>query len=185
MATGSTPIYSLPYPLPTDSVDVAGDIQALAGRLEYVLPGLSAPNVKVLGYNSSSVAISVGDPVYITGVHSVAASATIIEIAPSDAAIESTMPAKGIAVSTIGTGTAGEIILSGIADAYIDTSLYSVGQVLYVAEGGGLTSVKPEYPIKSQQIAAVIKSDASEGMVMMLSAGGGLSTPLTWGDFIS
>ena len=185
MATGSTPVYSLPYPLPTDSVDVAGDIQALAGRLELVLPGLSAPNVKVLGYNTSASAITIGDPVYITGIYSVAASATIVEIHPSDASASVTMPAQAIAVSSIGAGTEGEIILSGIADAYLDTSAYSVGQVLYVNSGGGLTGTKPTYPIKAQAIAAVVKSDASEGMIMMLSGGGGVSTPLTWGQLIS
>ena len=185
MATGSTPIYSLPYPEPNDPVNVAGDIQQLAGRLEVVLPGLSAPNVKVNGHNGSASVISVGDPVYITGVYAVTASATTVEIAPSDASSSVTMPAQGIAVSTIGSGTAGEIILSGIADANLNTSAYSVGQVLYVSEGGGLTGTKPTYPIKAQAIAAVVKSDASEGMIMMLSGGGGVSTPLTWGQLIS
>jgi microcystin-dependent protein len=41
MAT--TPIYALPYPLETDSADVPRDIQALANRLEAVLPGVGTP----------------------------------------------------------------------------------------------------------------------------------------------
>lgn len=34
MASGGTPIYALPYPIQTDSVDVAGDVQDLAEALE-------------------------------------------------------------------------------------------------------------------------------------------------------
>lgn len=37
MATGSTNTYSIPYPLPTDSVDVANDIKILAERLETLI----------------------------------------------------------------------------------------------------------------------------------------------------
>lgn len=36
MASGLTPTYLFPYPIPTDAVDVAGDIQALAQAVETV-----------------------------------------------------------------------------------------------------------------------------------------------------
>lgn len=41
MAT--TPIYALPYPVPTDPADVPADMQELAERLEVVLPTIPAP----------------------------------------------------------------------------------------------------------------------------------------------
>jgi hypothetical protein len=37
MASGATTTYTIPYPLPTDPVDVANDIQLLAQRLESLL----------------------------------------------------------------------------------------------------------------------------------------------------
>lgn len=37
MASGSTGNYSIPYPIPTDPVDVTGDIEALATRIDNIL----------------------------------------------------------------------------------------------------------------------------------------------------
>jgi len=37
MASGSTPRYSIPFPLPTDSVNVSGDIQSLAEKIDEVI----------------------------------------------------------------------------------------------------------------------------------------------------
>lgn len=182
MATGSTPIYSLPYPEQTDPVNVAGDIQQLAGRIEQVLPGLAAPNVKVVAYNTGASAISIGDPVQVTGIYSVAASATIAEVRLANAAssASATMPATAIAASTMGAGASGEVVFSGIVDAYLNTSAYAVGQPLYVAVGGGLTGTPPTYPDQVQKIAIVLESDASQGQIFMLS-GAGISGPITWG----
>jgi microcystin-dependent protein len=39
----STPTYALPYPAETDTADVPRDIQALAARLDSVLPGVGTP----------------------------------------------------------------------------------------------------------------------------------------------
>ena len=188
MATGSTPIYNLPYPEPNDPVNVAGDIQQLAGRIEQVLPGLSAPNVKVTAKNIGTSPINVGDPVRVINgsITTITEGSTVtsitVEIEKSDASVDSTMPAQGICVSSvIAPNEFGEVILSGIADAFLNTSAYTVGQILYVAAGGGLTGEKPVYPIKAQQIAAVIVSDINSGMIMMLSGGGASAGPTTWG----
>lgn len=37
MASGSTGNYSIPYPIPTDPVNVTGDIEALATRIDFIL----------------------------------------------------------------------------------------------------------------------------------------------------
>lgn len=178
MATGSTSNYSLPYPKPTDPVDVAGDMQALAGALDILLPELSRPNTKLTAYNGSASAIAVGDPVYISGVEGTTNSP---EVSKSDAAVIATMPAVGVAASNIDPGNSGQIVLLGVVDADINTGSYSVGDYLYVAaSGGGLTDTQPVYPNYSQQIGIVLVSDASQGSIMMLSNNDS-GTP-TWGQ---
>lgn len=37
MASGTTGNYSIPYPVPTDPVNVTGDIEALATRIDNIL----------------------------------------------------------------------------------------------------------------------------------------------------
>ena len=178
MATGSTIVYDLPYPLPTDPVNVAGDIQALAGRIEYILPELTQPNTKLTVQNGSIVSIAAGDPVYISGT----GTGGEIQVTKSNASLGSTVPAIGIAAQSIGASSNGEIVISGVVDADLNTSTYTIGQILYVAVGGGLTGTVPIYPNLAQQVALVIKVSASTGRMMMLSSGGGNSGPVTWGQ---
>lgn len=182
MASGSTPIYQLPYPLPTDPVNVAGDVQSLAGRIEYLLPILTQPNTSLAVKNGSASAINVGDPVYVSGT----SASGDIEVSKSDASIGSTIPAIGIAKTSMGAGTSGEVIISGLLPADLNTSAYTLGQMLYVAVGGGLTGTAPIYPNLAQQIAMVVVDDASFGKIMMLAGGGGgQSGPITWGQLKS
>jgi len=177
MATGSTSNYSLPYPKATDPVDVAGDIQDLAGSIDALLPELTTPNTKITVYNGSASAIAVGDPIYISGIYVSGEP----EVSKSDAADLNTMPAIGIAASNMGPGNSGEMVIVGIVDADINTSLYSLGDYLYVAaSGGGLTDTQPTYPNYAQQIGLVLKSDASQGQIMMLP--GNNPGSLTWGQ---
>lgn len=177
MATGSTINYSLPYPVPTDPVDVAGDIQDLAGAIDALLPELTTPNTKITVYNGSASAIAVGDPVYISGINPTGDP----RVSKSNASNLVTMPAIGIAASNMGPGSSGEMVIVGIVDADINTSSYSLGAYLYVAaSGGGLTATQPTYPNYSQQIGLVLKSDASTGKIMMLP--GNNPGNLTWGQ---
>lgn len=177
MATGSTTNYSLPYPKPTDPVDVAGDIQDLAGSIDALLPELTTPNTKITVYNGSASAIAVGDPIYISGIYTTGDP----EVSKSDASDLNTMPAIGVAASNMSPGNSGEMVIVGIVDADINTSAYSIGDYLYVAaSGGGLTDTQPTYPEYSQQIGLVLKSDASEGKIMMLP--GNNPGNLTWGQ---
>jgi hypothetical protein len=66
MASGSTPTYLLPYPLPTDPVNVASDIEELADRLEIVFgttASLTAANTftntNIFSVNSASTAVRI------------------------------------------------------------------------------------------------------------------------------
>lgn len=178
MASGLTPVYDLPYPLPSDPVNVAGDVQALASRIEAILPELTQPNTKVTVKNGSASSIAAGDPVYFSGY-----SSNQYEVTKSNATVGSTMPAIGIAAQSIGSGSTGDIVISGIVDADLNTNAYTIGQPLYVASGGGLTGTAPVYPDLAQQIAIVLKVSSSTGRIAMLSAGGGsTSGPITWGQ---
>ena len=181
MATGSTIVYNLPYPLPTDPVNVAGDIQALAGRIEYILPELTQPNTKLTVQNGSIASITAGMPVYISGT----GTGGEIQVTKSDAETGSTMPSIGIAAQSIGSANSGDIVISGVVDADLNTNAYTIGQILYVAVGGGLTGTAPVYPDLAQQIAMVVKVSASTGRIMMLSGGGGNTGPVTWGQLAS
>jgi hypothetical protein len=178
MATGETPVYSFPYPVPTDPVNVAGDIQSLANRVENVIGELTTPNTKLDVKNGSLVTIGIGDPVFISGI----GIDNILEVTRSAASVISTMPAIGIAASTITSGNIGQIVIAGLVDADINTSSFTFGDSLYVKSNGGLTNTAPLYPAYSQQIATVVKVDASYGRILMLSGGGGLSGPITWGQ---
>ena len=71
MASGSTPIYDLPYPVLTDPVNVSGDIQSLAEQLEVILPSIGLPTHTFEVSNNSGDNIQKGDPLYISGYDSI------------------------------------------------------------------------------------------------------------------
>ena len=96
--------------------------------------------------NTSGVAISKGDPVYITG--TVGAS-YIIEIAKADASNSAKMPAVGLAETDLGLNAEGFVIVSGVLKN-LTTDPLSTGDgtpssnnTVYVKAGGGLTKTKP------------------------------------------
>ena len=140
MSTGLTSEYNLPYPLPSDPVNVAGDIQSLADQIDTVLLTINLPYHTINIINNSGVTISKGDPVYISG-YSVAASKP--EISRSDNNFSNTFPAVGLAQTAIADGSSGSIILSGTF-SNINTSSFVAGDSLYVDFDGGLTDVFPE-----------------------------------------
>ena len=66
MASGSTPVYDLPYPVLSDPVAVSSDIQALAEQIELVLPSIGLPTHTFEVSNNSGENIQKGDPLYIS-----------------------------------------------------------------------------------------------------------------------
>ena len=158
MATGATTTYDLPYPLLTDPVNVHEDIQSLAERIEDVISNVGLPFISLEVRNTTGSTIAKGTPVYISGY------STKPLIAKCDSDDLATFPMIGITQAAISTGTDGVIIVSGVFEN-IDTSLYTAGEILYVANGGGLTDTIPTGG--SGAVAVVAKSNASTGIIVV------------------
>lgn len=100
--------------------------------------------VKVSVKNTSGNTITQGTPVYITG--TVGAS-DVIEVSPADASDPSKMPSIGIMEKDLANEAFGHAVVGGILKHVKDTDQIdgtpTVGAVLYVKAGGGLTTLKP------------------------------------------
>ena len=158
MATGATTTYDLPYPVLSDPVNVHGDIQSLAERIESVILNIGLPFISLEVRNNSGASIAKGTPVYISGY------LTKPTIAKSDSDDLTTFPVIGITQSAITNGSDGVIIVSGIFEG-INTSSYTAGEILYVANGGGLTDTIPTGG--SGAVAVVAKSHATTGVLVV------------------
>lgn len=152
-----TLIYDFPYPLSSDPVNVSGDIQSLAERIEAVLPTISTTYVTIEVTNSSGATISKGDPVYLTG-HT--------GTKPEVTKLTNTMnyPVLGLATSTFATATDGTVIISGIFTG-VNTSSYSVGNILYTGASGGLTATQPA--TGGTAVGVVAKSNSTSGVIIV------------------
>lgn len=105
-----------------------------------------AEQVHIACKNTSGVAISKGDPVYITGT---VGTSYIIQIAKADASNSAKMPAVGLAETDLGINAEGFVIVSGVLKN-LTTDPLSTGDgtpssndTVYVKAGGGLTRTKP------------------------------------------
>ncbi len=166
-----TNTYDIPYPLPSDPVDVAGDIQALAERIDVILPSIGLPYHTIEVTNDSGVTINKADPVYISGYN---LTTNKPEITKSDSNTLSTFPVIGLAQSAMANGSDGVIVISGVFTD-INTSSYLIGDVLYVASGGGLTKTQPA---SGSGVVAVVAKSAINGIIIV----GAFKGNGTWGS---
>lgn len=169
MATGATSTYDLPYPTLNDPVNVHEDIQSLAEQLELVLSSIGSPLISLEVHNNSGTTIAKGDPVYITG-HDGKPT-----IAKSESLNLEKFPIAGLAQSSIANSSDGVITVSGVFKN-LNTSSYSAGDILYVAESGGLTNIMPVSG--SGAVAVVASVNASTGVIVVGSVKGNG----TWGS---
>jgi len=159
MATGSTTTYGIPYPLSSDPVNVHEDIQALSEKIETLI-GTVGPSYHTLEVtNSSGSSIAKGDPVYISGY-----GTSKPTIAKCDSDDLTTFPFVGLAQAAISNSADGVIILSGVFSG-VNTNAYNVGNVLYVANNGGLTATRPA--TGSGAVAVVLKKNATTGILLV------------------
>ena len=113
MASGLTPIYSLPYPLSTDGVDVAGDMEDLSQKVEEILsikPNVNSANtltgINTFLVDSSSPAIKItqtgsGPAILIEDSASVDATPFIVN-ASGNVGIGTATPTAGLHVASGG-----------------------------------------------------------------------------------
>jgi hypothetical protein len=158
MATGATNTYDLPYPILSDPVNVHEDIQSLAERLEDILSNVGVPFISLEVRNTTGATIAKGTPVYILGY------STKPLIGKCDSDDLTTFPMVGITQAAISNNSDGVVVVSGVFEN-INTSSYSIGNILYVANGGGLTN--SIHTGGSGAVAVVAKSNASTGVIIV------------------
>jgi hypothetical protein len=163
-----TPLYDIPFPIDSDPVDITSDLQALAERIEAVLPSLGLPYFTHEVRNNSGATIAKGDPVYATGF------STKTTVAKSVATDITTFPVIGLATTSITNGSDGVVIVSGIFSD-VNTSSYTAGDILYVGTSGGLTDTQPAGG--SGATGVVLKANATTGIILVTPA----KTNGTWG----
>ena len=174
MASGETTVYDLPFPVNSDPVNVASDIQALAERIEVILPTLGLPYHTLEVTNDSGVSIAKGDPVYISSFNNTSGKP---EVTKSQASDITTFPVVGLAQSAIGNGNDGVIVISGVFTG-IDTASYTVGDILYVGSSGGLTATQPITATTNSGAVGVISKANINGTILV----GSFKGNGTWGS---
>ena len=112
-------------------------------------------------------AVSKGDPLYITG-YSVGQER--VTVAKADASDSNKMPSIGLAYADGSQSSNGQAITIG-SFVDVDTSSFSVGDVVYVASGGGLTNTKPTGTNLIQNTGKVGRSHANNGEIVVMAIG--------------
>ncbi len=108
-----------------------------------------------------------GSPVYITGFN----PGGWVEVEEADATLMTTMPSVGIANESITNAANAQIVRSGEV-AGLSTSLWLVGDSLYVSETSGmLTNTKPTGVAQRQSVGIVLRSHATLGVLEVFGAG--------------
>lgn len=161
---GETTEYNLPYPKVTASVDVHGDIRRLADSLEDLLPTFGVGYFQINVINASGETLAAGTPVYAVGYTT---RTTVDKALPT-----TTTPILGLIKSSIVNGQEGICVVAGLLED-INTTSYAVGDVLYVAEGGGLTNSRPA---SGSGAVGVVAYSATTGIIIVEAKGNG-----TWG----
>jgi predicted RecA/RadA family phage recombinase len=160
MATDKTTNYEIPFPKSTDFVNVHGDLEDLANKIDTILPSASYSQLAVL--NNSGVTIDAGDPVYVTGY----TTKTTVARATSS----TTQAILGLAKTDIPNGDSGIIVVSGILEN-INTSSFTAGDILYAGASGGLTTTQDV-----GGAVGIVAYAAETGLVIVEAKGNG-----TWG----
>lgn len=114
-----------------------------------------------------SEAVSEGDPVYVSGFHG---SDGPVIVSKADASDSSKMPAIGLATQDYSQNNEGDVACIGSLKD-VDTDSFSVGDVLYVASGGGLTNTKPTGTNLIQNVGKVGRSNQNNGEIVVMAIG--------------
>lgn len=138
-----------------------------AGTPEWVAQNtLSVENLVETVANNTTSLIAKGTPLHIA-----ANPSGVPRVEPADARIPSTMPASGVALADIpaGINQPGEMLIIGQLES-LNTVAYNEGDILYVADGGGLSTKPTNFDRAVQNIGIVTKSAAS-GAIQITATG--------------
>lgn len=150
----------------TGSIDINGDITAntLIGALQG----------EVCFQAKAGEAITKGQPVYISN-FDVTGNKPVVGIADADDVNK--MPAFGLAKETVGANANVDIVTFGTL-SNIDTSSFSLGDILYISTTGTLTATKPTGETALiQNIGKVQRVHATNGSIKVGGAGRTNDTP--------
>ena len=113
-----------------------------------------------------------------TPVHAVLAdiSGNVVPVIAADASIPSAMPCNFILNETVADEAEGQALLIGYIQG-VNTDAFDVGDVVYVASGGGYTNSKPTGTDLIQNLGVVVKSHPSNGSGVVYGAGRSNDTP--------
>jgi len=120
--------------------------------------------------NDTGSTIAEGTPVYVSGYYSSNGKPLV---APADCANAAKMPAIGLLASELTTGSEGHVHVFGLAQNLPSavTNGFSVGNTVYVDNGGGLTNVRPTGVSELvQNIGRVLKT-GTNGRILVLGPG--------------
>lgn len=159
MASGESTNLELPFPLETDPVNVHGDIKTLVDRLDIVLPSASYVEIPVV--NKSGSTLAAGVPVYVSG-HD--GTNVEVDIFTPDL----TNPILGLIKASTLSDAVGVCVIAGILSG-INTSGFTEGATLYVAENGGLDDAIPDGGSPAIGINAF--ADTANGIIIIGAKG--------------
>jgi len=135
--------------------------------------GLEFTDPKVIETIEANEAISKGDPLYIVSWNNGTSTAVV---GKADASNSAKMPCVGLAQENLTQGATGEMMVVGLMDQVNVNAIPSSGSnplvndVIYVASGGGLTSIKPIGTNLIQNIAIVVNASA-QGTLQITTIG--------------
>lgn len=142
-----------------------GQVLAKASNDDYDTEWVDYNTLYITVRNVSGGTLLKGTPVHDNGTTS-----STPDVIAADASSAAAMPATYVLNEDIANNSEGQAIIVGIIEN-VDTSSFSAGEVIYVANGGGFTNVKPTGTNLIQNLGVVIKSSASTGSGVVLGAG--------------
>ena len=135
--------------------------------------GLSAKTAEaVVQPIKANEALSKGDPLYIVGFQ---AGQNVNIVAKADASNSAKMPVVGLADDDYSNQDFGTMTAFGSFNGAFDTTggteSWSIGDIIYVKPGGGLTNVKPTGTNLIQNIAIVSRVQQNTGELEVIALG--------------
>ena len=118
--------------------------------------------------NTTGSQIDAGTAVYVSGYFSSNGKALIAPAVGND---PTKMPSIGLIADDLAHDTEGHVHVFGLAAGF-NTSSFTVGETVYVAPTGGITNVRPTGVDELvQNMGRVLRSDATQGRVLLLGPG--------------